>query len=163
MWADNEGNNRVEEFTSEGVFVKMFGWGVADGVAKFETCTASCHAGLQGSGNGEFYVPEGIVLDSKGNIFVADRGNHRVQEFNSSLAWYEMRWQPEGKKARSISGSTRSGNIWVRVLLGQQDRQIGEFSNQGAFIQSWGTAGSTPAARRSLWRRRGSRRRYFGL
>ena len=53
VWATDEGNNRVEEFTSIGTFVKMFGWGVADGVAKFETCTASCHAGIQGSGNGE--------------------------------------------------------------------------------------------------------------
>ncbi len=141
VWATDEGNNRVEEFTSTGTFVKMFGWGVADGVAKFETCTASCHAGLQGSGNGEFYVPEGIVVDSKGNIFVADRGNHRVQEFNSSIAWVRNMSQPEEHEGPFYLGIDSSGNIWVAYSW---DNKIGEFSNEGTFIQSWGTAGSTP-------------------
>jgi RHS repeat-associated protein len=141
VWATDEGNNRVEEFTSTGTFVKMFGWGVADGVAKFETCTASCHAGLQGSGNGEFNVPEGIVADSKGNIFVADRGNHRVQEFNSSLAWVRNMSQPEEHEGPFYLGIDSSGNIWVAYSW---DNKIGEFSNEGTLIRTWGTAGSEP-------------------
>src|ERR1700723_960018 len=32
------GNFRVDEFSSSGVFVRAWGWGVADGLPKFETC-----------------------------------------------------------------------------------------------------------------------------
>jgi tripartite motif-containing protein 71 len=141
VWATDEGNNRVEEFTSVGVFIKMFGWGVSNGEAKFQTCTTSCRAGLQGSGNGEFYVPEGIVVDSKGNIFVADRGNHRVQEFNSALAWVRNMSQPEEKEGPFYLGLDSSGNIWVAYSW---DNKIGEFSNEGVLIRTWGTAGSGP-------------------
>ncbi len=141
VWATDEGNNRVEEFTGEGVFIKMFGWGVSNGEAKFETCTSSCHAGLQGSGSGEFYVPEGIVVDSKGNIFVADRGNHRVQEFNSSIAWVRNMSQPEEHEGPFYLGLDSSGNIWVAYSW---DNKIGEFNSEGKLIRTWGTAGSEP-------------------
>jgi YD repeat-containing protein len=140
VWATDEGNNRVEEFTSEGAFVKMFGWGVADGVAKFETCTASCHAGLQGSGNGEFYVPEGIAVDNKGNIFVADRGNHRVQEFNSSLTWLRNISQTVEKEGPFyLNIDPKTGNLWVAYSW---DNKIGEFTNEGTLIKVWGTEGT---------------------
>jgi len=141
VWATDEGNNRVEEFSSAGVFIKMFGWGVANGENKFQTCTASCRAGLQGSGNGEFYVPEGIVVDSKGNIFVADRGNHRVQEFNSAIAWVRNMSQPEEKEGPFYLGLDSSGDIWVAYSW---DNKIGEFSNEGVPLKTWGTAGSGP-------------------
>jgi len=41
--------------------------------------------GTRGSGNGQFIRPEGISVDrSTGNIFVADNGNNRIQEFANS-------------------------------------------------------------------------------
>ena len=40
--------------------------------------------GSLGSANGEFNGPCGIAIDSTGNIFVADTGNNRIQEFDSS-------------------------------------------------------------------------------
>ncbi len=138
VWATDEGNNRVEEFTGEGVFVKMFGWGVANGENKFQTCTASCHIGLQGSGNGEFYLPEGIVVDSKGDVFVADRGNHRVQEFNSELVWQRNMSQPEEHEGPFYLGIDSYGDIWVAYSW---DNKIGEFSNTGTLIRTWGTEG----------------------
>ncbi|MGC2374375.1 MAG: RHS repeat-associated core domain-containing protein [Solirubrobacteraceae bacterium] len=139
VWATDEGNNRVEEFTSEGVFIKMFGWGVSNGEAKLQTCTTSCHTGLQGSGNGEFWVPEGIVVDFKGNIFVADRGNHRVQEFNSEDAYVRSLSQPVEKEGPFYLGLDPSGNIWVAYSW---DNKIGEFSNEGALIRTWGVEGT---------------------
>ena len=45
----------------------------------------------KGSGNGQFMVPSGIDVDIKGNVWVADRFNHRIQKFdshgNSSKLW----------------------------------------------------------------------------
>ncbi len=141
VWATDTSNDRVEEFNSEGVFLKMFGWGVANGEAKLETCTSSCRAGLQGSGNGEFFVPEGIAVDSKGDVFVADRGNHRVQEFNSELAWVRNLSQAEEHEGPFYLTLDSSGNLWVTYSW---DNKIGEFNNEGKLVRTWGTAGSGP-------------------
>lgn len=39
----------------------------------------------RGSGPGEFNTPHGIAADARGNIYVADRGNRRVQVLDSNL------------------------------------------------------------------------------
>jgi len=37
--------------------------------------------GSYGSGNGQFYNPNGIAVDSSGNVYVADSGYSRIQKF----------------------------------------------------------------------------------
>ena len=39
--------------------------------------------GSGGSGDGQFYAPEGVEVDN-GNIYVADTRNHRIQKFDSA-------------------------------------------------------------------------------
>ena len=39
--------------------------------------------GSQGSGQGQFQIPGGIATSSSGNVYVAETGNSRVQEFDS--------------------------------------------------------------------------------
>jgi len=141
VWATDKGGDRVEEFNGEGAFLKMFGWGVANGESKLQVCTSSCRAGLQGSGNGEFYVPEGIAVDSKGNVFVADRGNHRVQELNSELAWVRNIVQVEEHEGPFDLTLDSSNDLWVAYSW---DNKIGEFNSEGKLIRTWGTAGSEP-------------------
>jgi YD repeat-containing protein len=142
VWATDTGNDRVEEFSGAGVFVKMFGWGVSNGEAKLQTCTSACRAGLAGSGNGEFSTPEGIAVDSKGNIFVADRGNRRVQEFNESLAWVRNISKTEEKEGPFYLNVDSSGNLWVAYSWDSQN-QIAEFNtSEGKVIRMWGIEGS---------------------
>ena len=38
--------------------------------------------GQIGDGPGEFRTPHGMAFDSQGRLFVADRGNHRIQIFD---------------------------------------------------------------------------------
>jgi hypothetical protein len=83
-------NNRVEEFTGEGVFVRTWGWGVRDGKGEFEICEAPgpCRAGIPGSGAGQFANggASGVAIDNsagptQGDIYVVDTENHRVDRF----------------------------------------------------------------------------------
>jgi sugar lactone lactonase YvrE len=55
-------NARIVKFTKDGKFVKEWG--------------------KLGSGPGEFKTPHALAFDSRGRLFVADRGNHRIQIFD---------------------------------------------------------------------------------
>ncbi|HTA45669.1 MAG TPA: peptidyl-alpha-hydroxyglycine alpha-amidating lyase family protein [Bryobacteraceae bacterium] len=55
-------NSRVAKFDKDGHWVKSFG--------------------TPGSGPGQFNTPHSIANDAKGNIYVADRGNRRIQVFD---------------------------------------------------------------------------------
>ncbi|MFT3823026.1 MAG: peptidyl-alpha-hydroxyglycine alpha-amidating lyase family protein [Chitinophagaceae bacterium] len=62
--SDGYGNSRVLHFSKNGEY--LFEWG------------------SKGSETGKFNIPHGIVLDSAGHVYVADRENSRIQVFDSS-------------------------------------------------------------------------------
>ena len=66
---------RIVKFTKDGKFIKEWG--------------------KNGSAPGEFRTPHALAFDSKGRLFVADRGNHRIQIFD----------QDESFSTRSISSA----------------------------------------------------------
>jgi NHL repeat len=92
VYVADQSNYRILEFTAWGEFVKGWGWGVVNGEAKLQSCgpgaapaTKTCQAGLEGSGAGQFgnFGPQGIAIDSNGDVYVIDWTNHRVQKFDS--------------------------------------------------------------------------------
>ena len=68
-------------------FTKAYGWGVVDGLSQFETCTSTCEDGIYGGGAGQFEEPGGIATDSSGDVYVADTGNNRIDEFSAAGAF----------------------------------------------------------------------------
>jgi DNA-binding beta-propeller fold protein YncE len=70
---------RIVKLTSEGRFVKEWG--------------------RLGSGPGEFRTPHALAMDSRGRLFVADRGNHRIQIFDQ-----EGTFLAEWKQFSRVSG-----------------------------------------------------------
>jgi DNA-binding beta-propeller fold protein YncE len=63
--ADGHGGNtnaRIMKFTRDGKLIKTWGH--------------------KGSGNGELDIPHALAMDSRGRLFVADRGNNRIQIFD---------------------------------------------------------------------------------
>lgn len=89
VYVADTANARVDQFSSSGLFVRAWGWGVADGLAAFETCTIVCQAGIAGSGAGQFRAPTFIAVDdsggpSGGDVYVGDIGTGMVQKFTAA-------------------------------------------------------------------------------
>jgi sugar lactone lactonase YvrE len=77
--ADGHGENtnaRIVKFSKDGKFIKAWG--------------------RKGSGPGEFDTPHSIVLDSRGRLFVADRGNSRIQIFDQDGKFIDQ-WKQFGR------------------------------------------------------------------
>jgi DNA-binding beta-propeller fold protein YncE len=71
--ADGHGGNtnaRIVKFTKDGKFIKTWG--------------------KKGTGPGEFDAPHALAFDSKGRLFVADRGNNRIQIFDQDGAFVDQ-------------------------------------------------------------------------
>lgn len=68
--SDGYRNQSVAKFDKDGAWVKRVGKG---------------NMAERGNGPGEFNTPHGIAADARGNIYVADRGNQRVQVLDSDL------------------------------------------------------------------------------
>ncbi|HYU44414.1 MAG TPA: peptidyl-alpha-hydroxyglycine alpha-amidating lyase family protein [Vicinamibacteria bacterium] len=66
---DEDTNARIVKFTKDGRFVKAWG--------------------KRGSAPGEFDTPHGLAFDSRGRLFVADRGNNRIQIFDQDGQFLE--------------------------------------------------------------------------
>ena len=57
--------------------------------------------GSSGSGNGQFNGPTGVAVDGSGDVYVADRANHRIQRFISSGA-YLTQWGSYGSSGQGV-------------------------------------------------------------
>ena len=67
--------------------------------------------GGTGSGPGLFNNPTGLVVDGKGNLFIADTGNHRVQEL-SPTGQYMAQWKVSLSFTSKVALDAH-GNIYV--------------------------------------------------
>jgi len=77
--ADGHGGNsnaRIVKFSNDGRFIKAWG--------------------KKGSGPGEFDTPHSLAMDSKGRLFVADRGNNRIQIFDEDGKFIDQ-WKQFGR------------------------------------------------------------------
>lgn len=82
----DQGNHRVEVFTSEGEFLAKWGslcalFGTED-LPEGEGCVDPDGAGPLEPGDGQFLFPKGIAVDGAGTVYVADSDNHRVEAFH---------------------------------------------------------------------------------
>jgi tripartite motif-containing protein 71 len=140
-------NNRVQEFTSTGTFIRAWGWGVATGASAFQICTHSCHAGLQGSGNGQFNFPFGVTVGRHGNVYVTDNSNERVEEFSPAGSFIRT-WGSAGAAAGQFNGPTGIAAVPGGHLLvvDKFNARVQEFNSAGTFIRAWGWGVATGAS-----------------
>jgi DNA-binding beta-propeller fold protein YncE len=125
--ADND-NNRIQKFDVDGKFVAAWGWGVKDGSAAYQVCTSGCREGLVGSGSGQFKQPRGVATDGT-NVYVADRGNKRIQKFGldgsvvGSWTVGSPTQEPERVvvAAGKVYATTNQGTLWRFDTAGVPD------------------------------------------
>ena len=98
--------------------------------------------GSSGSGPGEFNAPGGVAIDAKGNLYVADFYNHRIEQLSSDGSFIRQ-WGTTGKSGIwsgqfgyptdvAIGASNR-----LFVADGYNDR-IQVFDSNGDFSFMWG-------------------------
>jgi RHS repeat-associated protein len=95
-------------------------------------------------GYGVFNLPGDVAVDSSGNIWVADSGNNRVQEFSSSNTFIQAfgsSGSGNGQFAtdEGIAVSPTNGNVYVTDL---NNNRVEEFTPAGVFVTTFGTLGS---------------------
>ena len=83
-------NARIVKFSAAGEFIMSWG--------------------KRGTGPGEFETPHALAMDSRGRLFVGDRGNNRVQIFDQDGAFLEQ-WSQFGRP----SGIYIDGNDMLYV------------------------------------------------
>jgi hypothetical protein len=123
VYVIDEGNNRVEKFSSTGAYITQWG--------------------TYGNGNGQFEYAYAIATNSSGNVYVADAGNYRIQEFSSTGA-YITQWGTYGNgngqfyDAEALAVNA-SGNVYV---VDPSLNTVQEFTGTGTYITQWGSSGS---------------------
>jgi hypothetical protein len=99
--------------------------------------------GSVGKGNSQFESPKGVAVASNGDIYVADGGNSRIQEFSPTGA-YITQWgsngagngQFEGPKGVAVASN---GHVYV---VDSGNSRVEEFSATGEYITKWGSEGA---------------------
>ncbi len=99
--------------------------------------------GGENTEGGHLSTPQGVALDSKGNVWVADSGHNRVQEFDS-----EGKFIQEFGAVGSTSGLfsepqgiaiDSEGDVWV---VDTGNSRLQEFSAKGEFLRVVGSGGT---------------------
>jgi len=113
----------VQRFNSSGVFQNAWG--------------------TQGGGNGQFQGAGGVAVDSAGDVYVVDTGNHRVQKFNAT-GTFITKWGSNGAGNGQFFGPNgiavdSANNVYVADT---GNNRIQKFSSTGTFLMAFGTSGT---------------------
>lgn len=136
FYVGDVGNHRIEKFNNQGK--ALLAWG------------------SPGSGDGQFGVdfggpnlPLNIAIDSRGNIYVSDPGNGRVQKFDPA-GHFLLKWSSLGVGAGQLGSFASAGgqggmavdpfdNVWV---IDQGSSRVEKFDSQGRFLDFFGSSGA---------------------
>jgi len=162
IWVSDGNNERIEEFTSNGTFVRSIGQegivmgpeGMAltpqgdilfgDCIGQITEYTSSGgfvqQFGAIGNGNGQFASSIfGITTDRSGNIWAVDTYNSRIQELTNNgtfiRAFGSIGYQNGQLTFPEDVVLDKSGNVWVADT---SNSRIVEFTNTGTYVKTVG-------------------------
>src|SRR6266545_1595847 len=163
VFVTDPANDRISQFTTEGSFVRAFGYDVVPGGGKgFEVCTQAtgCKPGIAGAHAGQLAGPSYVVSDGAGSIFVTDQANIRVNQFTDAgafvRAWgfdvvpgggegFEICTQATGCKrgepggrAGQLSFPTGIAAVGGGLYVADGNSRISQFTTEGSFVRAFG-------------------------
>jgi RHS repeat-associated protein len=117
------GNNRVQEFTEKGEYLKVFG--------------------TPGSGSGQLKEPHGVSVAPNGAVWVADVLNNRVEVFKENGEWEKTvgaagTGNGQFKEPRGVFVDTH-GKVWVSDT---ENNRVEVFKENGEYAFQFGSLGS---------------------
>jgi sugar lactone lactonase YvrE len=150
----DNGNNRIQKFTSEGQFLaKWTNFYGTEGIAAADNGNIYVGRGTEivvtgsngqsvttwgsrGDGDGELASPSGIVIDGSGSVFVSESANGRIKKFTAD-GNFTAAWQSTSLEALTISsnGDLYGVNSW--------EKSVYAFSSSGVSLGSWKYNSST--------------------
>jgi hypothetical protein len=133
-------NERIDELTAWGGFVKAWGWGVRNGEAKLQSCTTECRQGLKGAGSGQLNNPEAVAVDSEGNVYVLEAENHRVQKFDPGAEGEEAKFLLAFGSAGVGPGQFGAGKFGYTNRIAANGKTL--FVGEGERIQVFDSGGT---------------------
>src|SRR5689334_14286356 len=155
LYVADQGNNRIDAFEANGSFALAFGWGVRNGSAAFQTCgpaatppTASCQAGIAGTGVGQFDHPSWVAVDnnegstSRHDLYVGS-DNFHIQKFEpngSFLKAFGDKGTGECEIARTLDPIAigPGGNVYIadafETAPGKFKNRIERFDPEGSCL-----------------------------
>ena len=114
----------------------------ASGMPGTFTPTYSLSFGGTGSGPGNLAAPNATATDSAGNVWVADTGHNRVQEFNSKGEFVQQfgaagTGNGQFTSMRDLAINQSTGNVYVAAA-----NRVQEFNSKGEYLRQWGAEGT---------------------
>jgi len=115
---DGYGNDRVVRLTKDGKYLGEFG--------------------TRGNGPGQFQLPHNVAVDAKGQIYISDRDNQRIEIFDST-GKYLRQWEHVGGQSSLII--TADQHIWTGATLRDLDgKPIEKLPGEGSDTRAHGGA-----------------------
>lgn len=135
LYVADSRNHRVQAFTLNGLLLKAV-WGKRAGAADVSvTSSPTCEPLIEnsirfgqpiaGSLPGQFNEPWDVAGDCDGNVFIADKNNHRVQK-----------WDCRTRRFAVIDGTVLGGNFF-KVLYGPAERDRFVFIPARRRLERW--------------------------
>ena len=126
--SDGYGNSRIVKFSPDGTYLTSWG--------------------SKGTAPGQFDVPHSITLDPQGRVYVADRGNARLQIFDGA-GKFITEWKSASLGRPWAVRINEAGNVFI-IDGGDQpefwpDRaRILKLDSEGNILASFGSYGEAP-------------------
>jgi peptidylamidoglycolate lyase len=126
--SDGYGNSRVVKFSAQGDYITSWG--------------------RPGTEPGQFDVPHSIALDSQGRVYVADRGNARIQIFDEAGQFIEE-WKGSSLGRPWAVRINENGDIFVvdggdQITFWPDRARILKLDSEGQILASFGSYGQEP-------------------